>query len=66
MVDENEILAAAASYPEVCHPVYWGKRLSCIAVEITAAPEDLIRELLAEAWLRKAPASLAKALTKFE
>ena len=63
MVDEQEILAAVASHPDVCHPVYWGKRISCVAVEIAAAPGELIRELLAEAWLRKAPASLAKRFT---
>jgi hypothetical protein len=66
MVDEHEILAAAASHPDICHPVYWGKRLSCVAVDITAAPADLIRELLTEAWLRRAPASLAKTLTDSE
>jgi hypothetical protein len=63
MVDEHEILAAAASHPDACHPVYWGKRISCVAVDIAAAPADLIRELLTEAWLRKAPASLARAFT---
>jgi hypothetical protein len=66
MVDEPEILAATASHPDACHPVYWGKRLSCVAVRIAAAPADLIRELLTEAWLRKAPASLAKVLTGSE
>ena len=66
MVDENEILAATASHPDVCQPIYWGKRLSCVAVDIGAAPADLIRELLAEAWLRKAPASLAQAFTGSE
>jgi hypothetical protein len=60
MVDEHEILAAAASHPDVCRPVYWGKRMACIAVDVAEAPEGLIRDLLAEAWLRKAPASLVK------
>ncbi len=66
MVDEHEILAATASHSDACHPVYWGKRLSCVAVEIATASADLIRELLTEAWLRKAPASLAKAYTGTE
>ena len=61
MVDEHQILATTASHPDACQPVYWGKRLSCVAVEIAVAPADLIPELLTEAWLRKAPASLAKA-----
>lgn len=61
MVDEHAILAAAASEPDTCQPVTWGSRLSCVAVEVERAPSELIHELLVEAWLRKAPASLAKA-----
>jgi len=63
MVDEHEVLAAAAAHPGVCHPVSWGERVSCVAVEIGTAPAELIRDLLTEAWLRKAPASLAKKFT---
>ena len=61
MLDEQGILAATASHPDVCHPVFWGKRLSCVGVDIDPAPRELIEELLTEAWLRKAPVSLAKA-----
>jgi len=66
MVDELEIRAATASHPDACLPVHWGKRLSCVAVDIGVAPAGLIRELLTEAWLRKAPASLAKTFTDSE
>ena len=66
MVDEHEILAATAAHPDACRPVYWGKRLSCVAVDIAVAPDDLIRELLTEAWLRKAPVSLTKLFTRSE
>ena len=63
MVDEHEILAVTASHPDACRPVYWGKRLSCVAVDSAAAPADLIRALLTEAWVRKAPARLARPFT---
>jgi hypothetical protein len=54
MVDEAEILAAVAENPALCEPVYWGKRLSCVAVDIRTAPPALVKELLTEAWRRKA------------
>ncbi len=58
MVDESEILAAVAENPRVCEPFYWGKRLSCVVVDTRTAPPQLVRELLTEAWRRKAPARL--------
>jgi hypothetical protein len=56
MVDETEIRAAAAENPDVCQEFYWGKRLACVVVTLRPAPASLLRELLTEAWLRKAPA----------
>jgi hypothetical protein len=59
MVDEHEIRAAVAENPGVCDEVYWGKRLSAVAVALSRASAELLRELLTEAWLAKAPRSLA-------
>ena len=59
MVDESEIRAAVAEYPDICVEVWWGRRLSAVAVTLTAASADLVRELLTEAWLRRAPKTLA-------
>ena len=59
MVDEPEIRAAVAENPEACAEHYWGKRLSCVAVTLPAASTELLRELLTEAWLCKAPRTLA-------
>ena len=59
MVDENEIRAAVAENPTICEEFYWGKRLACVVVAVKPASSNLLRELLAEAWLRKAPRSLA-------
>ena len=58
MVDEGEILAAAAEHPQACRPFYWGKRLACVVVDLEQAPPGLVEELLELAWARRAPASL--------
>jgi hypothetical protein len=57
-VEEPEISATVAEDPAAFEPLYWGKALRGIRVLLAAAPEDRIRELLTEAWLRKAPVSL--------
>jgi hypothetical protein len=61
MVDEAEILALVDEDPAIYEPVFWGKRLSCAAVDLRVVPVDRLAELLGEAWLRKAPAALARA-----
>ena len=63
MVGETEIHAVVAEYPGVCAPFYWGTRLACVVVDVAHAPSDLLRELLVEAWLRQAPATLRRHLT---
>lgn len=60
MVEEAEICAAVAEYSTICTESYWGKRLACVVITLAAAPPELLRELLAEAWLRKAPKALAR------
>ena len=40
---------------------WWGSRLSCVVVDLRAAPPDQVRELLTEAWRRKAPKRLLQA-----
>jgi hypothetical protein len=62
MVDEMEIRAAVAENPGVCEEFYWGKRLACVVVELRAASPGLVKELLTEAWVRKAPTKLAREL----
>jgi hypothetical protein len=62
MVDEPVILAAAAEDPSSCEPFYWGKRLACVVVNLRTVRVELLGELLTEAWLRKAPESLARTL----
>jgi hypothetical protein len=62
MVDEMEIRAAVGENPHACQEFYWGKRLACVVVELGAATPALVKELLVEAWARKAPKKLADEL----
>lgn len=63
MVDETEIRAAVAENPDVCREIYWGKRVACVVVDLKRAKLALVRDLLTDAWIRKAPASLVKELS---
>ncbi|HVA02557.1 MAG TPA: MmcQ/YjbR family DNA-binding protein [Acidimicrobiales bacterium] len=63
MVDEGEIRAAVAEDPDVCQEFYWGKRLACVVVDLKRAKVTLVKDLLTDAWIRKAPATLVKSLT---
>src|SRR5436305_15327598 len=61
MVDQPGILTATQSRPQVCSEVWWGKRLAAIRVDLRRADEALVRELLLDAWERRAPAAVRKA-----
>lgn len=50
MPAEPAIRAAAAEHPGVCAEFFWGKRLACVETDLTLATEDLVRELLGDAW----------------
>jgi hypothetical protein len=62
MVDEPEVNAACAEAPASCEPLYWGRRLAGVVIVVRTVPTPLLRELLAEAWRRKAPPALARTL----
>jgi hypothetical protein len=58
-VDESEVAATVAEQPatgeqRAFEPLLWGQRVRGLRVLLAAAPDDRIRELLAEAWRRKA------------
>lgn len=57
-VDEPEISATVAEDPAAYEPLYWGKNLRGVRVRLSAAPAARVRDLLTEAWLRKAPKTL--------
>jgi hypothetical protein len=58
MVGEDRIVAAVEDDPEVCSTVFWGRALSAVRVDLDAAGAELVTDLLAEAWSRKAPRRL--------
>jgi hypothetical protein len=60
MLDEDGILTAVDQAPECCEPVWWGKRLSAVGVDLPRADRSYLRELLVDAWEGKAPPRLLR------
>jgi SAM-dependent methyltransferase len=60
MLDEAGIRTAVKTRPGMCEEFWWGKRLRAAHVDLALADEQLIRELLADAWEQKAPKRLLK------
>jgi hypothetical protein len=60
MVDEDAAHAAAAARPDCVALLWWGRALSGVRVDLTSAPEDLVADLLEQAWARRAPARLRR------
>jgi hypothetical protein len=54
MVEDALIRAAVASHPAICSDVRWGARLAAVRVDLDAADEELLLDLLAAAWERRA------------
>ncbi|MDQ6776845.1 MAG: MmcQ/YjbR family DNA-binding protein [Actinomycetota bacterium] len=54
MVDQPGIRTAVDEHPDWCSERYWGKRLAAVAVDLPRAPERKLRDLLTDAWERKA------------
>ncbi len=60
MLDEGGIKTAVQSSPEVCEEVWWGKRLAAVRVALGRTSEELLSDLLRDAWEIKAPARLRR------
>jgi hypothetical protein len=58
MVGEDRIAAAVEDEPQACSNVFWGRALSAVRVDLDVAGTELVTDLLAEAWSRKAPRRL--------
>lgn len=59
-VDEPETRAAAAEH-SAFEVLWWGSRVAGVRVSLASAPDDRVRELVLEAWRRKAPKRLVAA-----
>jgi hypothetical protein len=60
MVDHDGILTAVQKRPDACSEMYWGKRLAAVQVDLDAADDALVAELLGDAWEHKAPERLLR------
>jgi hypothetical protein len=58
MLDEPGILSAVQLDPDVCAEVWWGRSLRAVRVALEDASAELLEDLLAEAWVRRAPKRL--------
>ena len=56
MLDQPGILTAVEAAPDMCAELWWGKRLSAVQVALDRADAELVRDLLTDAWERRAPA----------
>jgi hypothetical protein len=55
LVDEEEARACVAADPAWFEELWWGQRLTGVRVTLAGAPADEVRELVEDAWRRKAP-----------
>jgi len=58
MLDHDGILTAVQSRPDACSEFHWGQRLAAVHVDLDAADDPLVADLLADGWEQKAPARL--------
>jgi hypothetical protein len=54
MLDPDGILTAVQAHPDACAERWWGKRLSAVSVDLGRVRRDVLAELLADAWERRA------------
>lgn len=57
-LDDLEVAMAVGSAPTACEELWWGRRLRGVRVDLRGAGADLVGDLLADAWQRKAPRRL--------
>jgi hypothetical protein len=60
-IEPEGVAAYCAEFPGVVEELWWGKKLSGCRVLLTGATVPLLRELLTEAWRRRAPAKVRHA-----
>lgn len=54
MLDEGAIREAVSEWSEWCEEKWWGKKLSAVRVQLSAADPAGVAELLQDAWTRVA------------
>jgi hypothetical protein len=61
-IDEAESRACVAENPAAFEQLLWGSKTRGVRVNLAAASQDRVGELLEESWRRKAPARLIAVL----
>jgi hypothetical protein len=62
MPGEAAIRMAVATWPGACAERWFAKRLAAVRVALGAADDDVVEELVMEAWASKAPRHLSREL----
>ncbi len=60
-VDDDEVTASCAEHPDAVEELWWGSTRRGCRVLLPKATPTLLRELLTEAWRRRAPKKLLAA-----
>ncbi len=60
MLDEGGILTSVQAHPGICTEIWWGKRRAAVRVDLPRAAEEVLADLLADAWEGKAPRRLSQ------
>jgi hypothetical protein len=60
MIDPYDVDGVVKEDPAACEPLMWGKQLRGVRVKLRVASPELVRDLLAAAWRRKAPRALLR------
>ena len=60
MIDVMDVDGVIKEDPAACEPLMWGKQLRGVRVRLRVAAPELVHDLLAAAWRRKAPRALLK------
>ena len=50
MLDEEDIRATVAEWPDWCDELWWGKKLSAVRVRLPECDADVVAELLEDAF----------------
>src|ERR1700736_3158543 len=60
MVDPDGVRTVTQAHPTACVEFWWGRRLAAVTVILARVEQDLLLDILTDAWERKAPARLLR------
>jgi len=63
MIDPLDVDGAVNENHAACEPLMWGKQLRGVRVRLRVATPEMVRDLLAAAWRRKAPRAVLGSTT---